>query len=51
MNKPTKVVLITGASSGIGKALALVYARQGYHGLLTGRNETELQEATADRCR
>jgi short-subunit dehydrogenase len=32
-----KLVLITGASSGLGQALALHYARQGYHLALTGR--------------
>lgn len=37
-----KSVLITGASSGIGKALALSYAQSGVHLALTGRNQERL---------
>jgi len=33
-----KLVLITGASSGLGQALALHYVRQGYQLALTGRH-------------
>jgi dehydrogenase/reductase SDR family member 7B len=43
-----KVVIITGGSSGIGKALAEKFGRQGSKILITGRNETELQSAVAD---
>ena len=43
-------VLITGASSGIGKALALHYAREGRHLALIGRDSARLQSA-ADECR
>lgn len=39
-----QVVLITGASSGIGRALALTMAEKGYHVFLSGRNENALRE-------
>lgn len=42
-------ILITGASSGIGEALAKHYARQGVQLYITGRNEERLQ-AVADAC-
>ncbi|MCK5518702.1 MAG: SDR family NAD(P)-dependent oxidoreductase [Alphaproteobacteria bacterium] len=42
--KKQKTILITGASSGIGKALAILYAEQGVNMLLTGRNEGRLRE-------
>lgn len=47
--KPTSV-FITGASSGIGHALALAYAEPGISLFLCGRNRVRL-EHTADRCR
>lgn len=37
-----KVVVITGASSGIGKALAMLYAKSGAHVVLAARNVDEL---------
>lgn len=40
-----KVVIITGGSSGIGKALATEFGRRGSRILITGRNETELNAA------
>jgi short-subunit dehydrogenase len=43
-------ILISGASSGIGEALALAYARPGVHLALTGRNAARL-EAVAGTCR
>ncbi|MEQ8655180.1 MAG: SDR family NAD(P)-dependent oxidoreductase [Kiloniellales bacterium] len=43
-------ILITGASSGIGEALADHYAAQGRHLALTGRSETRLT-AVAERLR
>jgi 3-dehydrosphinganine reductase len=38
-----KSALITGASSGIGRGLALALARRGYHLFLLGRDEARLQ--------
>ncbi|MEM9468541.1 MAG: SDR family NAD(P)-dependent oxidoreductase [Pseudomonadota bacterium] len=48
IEKPKKI-LITGASSGIGEALALAYASSGAMLCLTGRNQTRL-EAVAAHC-
>lgn len=48
--KATKSILITGASSGIGEALALHYAADGVSLALTGRNRERL-EAVAEKCR
>jgi len=45
-----KTILITGASSGIGAALARVYAAQGKRLVLWGRNEERLN-TTAAECR
>lgn len=43
-------ILITGGSSGIGEALALLYAAPGVHLALTGRDPGRL-EAVAEACR
>jgi short-subunit dehydrogenase len=40
-------ILITGASSGIGRALALVYARQGVSLFLIGRDRERLEDVAA----
>ena len=40
--------IITGASSGIGKALAFEFAKGGFHVFLTGRNEKALAEVAAE---
>jgi NAD(P)-dependent dehydrogenase (short-subunit alcohol dehydrogenase family) len=42
-----KVALITGASSGIGKASAIAFARHGAKIMVVARNETALQELVA----
>lgn len=47
--KEPKSIVITGASSGIGKALALSYAAPGVFLALTGRNRDRL-EAVAAQC-
>jgi len=43
-----KVVIVTGGSSGIGRAAALHFAAQGARVLITGRREKPLAEAAAD---
>ncbi|MCR5886699.1 SDR family oxidoreductase [Hymenobacter sp. J193] len=45
-----KVVLITGGTSGIGRACAVVFGRAGAKVVVTGRNEERLRE-TADELR
>lgn len=45
-----KAVIITGASSGIGKELALRYAKEGAWLILAARNQQKLEE-TAESCR
>lgn len=44
-----KVVVVTGASAGIGEATALEFARRGASLLLVGRAEVALR-AVAERC-
>lgn len=41
---PQKVVMITGATSGIGKATAKIFAKGGYNLIITGRREKRLEE-------
>ena len=48
--KDPKSILITGASSGIGEALALLYAKQGVFLALNGRNSDRLAQV-AEACR
>lgn len=43
-----KVVIITGGSSGIGKAMAEKFGREGSKILITGRNNEELTKATEE---
>lgn len=47
MSHHTKVALVTGAGSGIGKAAALALSRDGYRVVLAGRRESTLQEVAA----
>lgn len=42
-----RTILITGASSGIGRELALIYARNGVSLSLIGRNEARLEETAS----
>ena len=57
MNRPPPLVFITGASSGIGQALAMRYAMEGWRLALVARRSAEIQEWAAaqglgeDRCR
>ena len=44
----TKVVVITGASSGIGLACAKKFFREGFQVVVTGRDEKRLHDAIAD---
>jgi dehydrogenase/reductase SDR family member 7B len=46
-----KVVIITGGSSGIGKALALTFGRKGSKIFITGRNAAELTKAVEELSR
>jgi NADP-dependent 3-hydroxy acid dehydrogenase YdfG len=39
-----KFVLVTGATSGIGKATATIFAKNGYNLIITGRREARLEE-------
>jgi len=50
MMTPPQTILITGASSGIGKALAVAYARRGTTLILNGRDACRLEDAAAE-CR
>ena len=43
-----KPVIVCASSSGLGKATALEFAREGAHVMLCSRRESELQRAAAD---
>jgi NAD(P)-dependent dehydrogenase (short-subunit alcohol dehydrogenase family) len=47
MSTPTKVALVTGAGSGIGRAAALALLREGYAVVLVGRRPDTLAETVA----
>ena len=48
MSLPTKVALVTGAGTGIGKAVALALMREGYAVTLAGRRQDKLDETAAE---
>jgi NAD(P)-dependent dehydrogenase (short-subunit alcohol dehydrogenase family) len=43
-----KVAVVTGSSKGIGKAIAVIFAKEGYKIVLNPRDENELSEAVND---
>lgn len=45
--EPKKLAVITGGGSGIGRAMALTFARNGYAVVITGRDPKRLQDAAA----
>lgn len=49
LNLKDKVVIVTGASSGIGATTATIFAREGANVVITGRNEANLN-AVAEKC-
>jgi NAD(P)-dependent dehydrogenase (short-subunit alcohol dehydrogenase family) len=48
MSGPSKVALITGAGSGIGKTVALALLREGYRVVLAGRRKVPLEQTAKD---
>jgi NAD(P)-dependent dehydrogenase (short-subunit alcohol dehydrogenase family) len=48
MSSPTKIALVTGAGTGIGKAVALALMRDGYTAVLAGRRSDKLAETAAE---
>jgi len=48
MNQNPKTAVVTGAGSGIGKAVALIFLNAGYHVVLAGRNSGTLESAAAE---
>ena len=46
--QPDRVAVITGSSRGIGKAIAIEFAKKGYKVVLNARDEGELSEAAND---
>jgi NAD(P)-dependent dehydrogenase (short-subunit alcohol dehydrogenase family) len=48
MNLPTKTAIVTGAGTGIGKAVALALLNNGYNVTLAGRRQAVLEKVAAD---
>jgi NAD(P)-dependent dehydrogenase (short-subunit alcohol dehydrogenase family) len=48
MNSPNKVAVVTGAGTGIGKAVAIALLRDGYSVVLAGRRRGPLEQAVAE---
>ncbi|MFQ5827681.1 MAG: SDR family oxidoreductase [Candidatus Methylomirabilia bacterium] len=48
MNSPSKVTIVTGAGTGIGKAVALAFMRNGYRVALSGRRRELLEKVAAE---
>ncbi len=47
-NKKNKIALVTGAGSGVGRAIAKVLAENGFNIILTGRREEKLTEVAKE---
>ena len=48
MNANNKVAIVTGAGSGIGKAVALALLKEGYHVVFAGRHQDALERAVKE---
>jgi hypothetical protein len=44
----SKIIMITGATSGFGKAIAMLFAKHGYNIIITGRRKERLDELKKD---
>ena len=48
MSSAGKIAMVTGAGSGIGKAVALAFLQNGYRVVLAGRRKEMLEKAVAE---